>query len=88
MLNKSRRSARVPPDSAMTEPGKTATKTKKEKPRAKSSIARFGSIAHPDHPLELLATEKELKNKEKDIEMLQKNLERISVKAQKSPAPS
>lgn len=65
------------PLSAVTEPA-TKTNTKEEKPRAKSSIARFGSLSHPDNPLALLVTEQELKNKEKDIEMLQKNLERVS----------
>ncbi|KAG0622649.1 hypothetical protein M758_3G113700 [Ceratodon purpureus] len=87
VLNK--RTLRAPPDSAKTEPGKMALKKfKEEKPRAKSSIARFGSLSRPDHPLELLATEKELKNKEKDIELLQKNIQRLSVQAQKPDEPS
>lgn len=85
VLNK--RSLRAPPDSAKTEPGKMALKKDKEKPRAKSSMARFSSLSRPDHPLELLATEKELKNKEKDIELLQKNLQRVSIQAQKPVAP-
>lgn len=71
----------VTPLSAMTEPGKsTMKKDKGEKPRAKSSIARFSSLSHPDNPLALLAAETELKNKEKDIERLQKNLQRVSLR--------
>jgi hypothetical protein len=85
VLNK--RSLRAPPDSAKTEPGKMGLKKDKEKPRAKSSIARFSSLSRPDHPLELLATEKELKKKDKDIELLQKNLQRITLEAKKSVAP-
>ena len=49
------------------------------------SVARYSSLSNPDKPLALLDVEMQLKNKEKDIEHLQRNLQRLSVLTPASP---
>lgn len=49
------------------------------------SVARYSSVSNPDKPLALLDVEMQLKNKEKDIEHLQRNLQRLSVLTPASP---
>lgn len=49
------------------------------------SIARYSSLSNPDKPLALLDVEMQLKNKEKVIDHLQRNLQRLSLLTPASP---
>lgn len=76
------------PHPTTIEPPQTTMQKKLERQRAKSSIAMYGSIRHPDNALALLATESELTKKDQDIKQLQKTLHRLSIEVGKSVAAS